>query len=240
MFPYIANDGQMYFSSDGHPGFGGLDLFVAKRTNGRTFIENMGKPVNTTADDFGIFLFGPDRGFFSSNREGGHGDDDIYTFVNNDPNLKTVNYFLAGTTMTHDKADNSIVLADVNVRLLDYQGNLMDEITTEKDGKFNFRVYEQERYTLIGEKQGADHDSFFVTRQPYTTIGKSVPQEELVDLVTNITLDTLIFLEPIVIDKAIVLKNIYYDFARWDITPQAGQELDKLVDILIDNPEIII
>jgi outer membrane protein OmpA-like peptidoglycan-associated protein len=81
---------------------------------------------------------------------------------------------------------------------------------------------------------------YFTTRLSYTTIGKGVPQEELKELVTNITLDTTLVLDQIVIDKAIVLENIYYNFGSADIRPDAAQELDKLVNILLDNPEIAI
>ena len=70
LFPYIAEDAKLYFASDGHPGYGGLDIFVVARANGKTAIENLGQPVNSTGDDFGIFLFRADRGFFTSNREG--------------------------------------------------------------------------------------------------------------------------------------------------------------------------
>src|ERR1041384_6176646 len=95
-FPYVAENGKMYFSSDGHPGYGMLDIFVVNRANGKNQITNPGPSVNSTADDFGIYLFKPDRGFFTSNREGGKGDDDIYTFKNDDPNLKVVTYTLEG------------------------------------------------------------------------------------------------------------------------------------------------
>ena len=238
VFPYISNDGHLYFSSTGHPGYGGLDLFVAKRKGGEVTIENLGKPMNSASDDFGLNLFKADRGFFTSNRPEGKGDDDIYTFVNDDPNLKTVNYFLEGITMTKDEEEKDHILANVRVMLIDFQQNILDEMVVGADGKFNFRVYENEMYELMAEKQGNDAKQFYVTRLNYTTIGKSVPQEDLVELVTDITFDTLMYLDKIILEKSIVLENIYYDFAKWNITATAAQELDKLVDILIDNPEI--
>jgi len=241
MFPYISGDGQLYFSSTGHTGYGGLDLFVAKRTGGEIRVENLGKPMNSSYDDFGLNLFKADRGFFASNRPDGKGDDDIWTFVNDDPNLKTVNYFLEGITKTHDpETGDEKILNNVNVLLIDYQQNVLDEMVVGADGKFNFRVYENENYELMAEKQGSDALSYYVTRLNYSTIGRSIPQEELVELVTDITFDTVMYLEPIILEKAIVLDNIYYEFAKWDITPIAAQELDRLVDILIDNPEISI
>ena len=240
MFPYVADDASLYFSSTGQPGFGGLDMFVAKRKSGQVSIENLGPPMNSPADDFGLYLYKPDRGFFSSNRADGAGDDDIYTFLNNDPNLKTANYYLAGVTVTHNDDEELEVLPNVRVQILDFNDNVIDESVTDADGKFNFRVYEQEHYTLIGEKQGTDSENYFVTRLPFTTVGRTIPQEELVELITNVNFDTTLVLEKIIIDKPIVLENIYYEFARWDITPQAAVELDKLVDVMFDNPDIVI
>ena len=126
-FPYMADNSKLYFSSDGHPGFGMLDLFVVNRANGKTQIENLGQPVNSTGDDFGMFLFKPDRGFFTSNREGGKGDDDIYTFVNDDPNLKVVNYYLQGITYNQRKDSIREILADTKISLLDQGGDVMQE-----------------------------------------------------------------------------------------------------------------
>ncbi len=241
MFPYISSDGHLYFSSTGHPGLGGLDIFVAKRQGGKVTVENLGRPINSSSDDFGIFLFKADRGFFSSNRPEGKGDDDIWTFVNTDPNLKTVNYFLAGVTKTRDEdSGKEQILANVKVKLVDANDNELDEMVTGTDGKFQFRVYENENYELIAEKQGKDAEKYYVTRVPYSTVGKSIPQEELKELVTNVTFDTTVYLEPIILEKPIVLKNIYYEFAKWDITPQSAQELDRLVQIMKDNPDIII
>ena len=234
LFPYVSDNGKMYFSSDGQPGYGMLDIFVVNRANGKNKIENLGQPVNSTGDDFGLFLFHPDRGFFTSNREDGKGDDDIYTFVNDDPNLKVANYFLQGITLTPKISDSTReILPDTKVTLLDGKGDVMQDFITGNDGKFLFRVYENENYTLIGE-----NDGYLVKRQPYTTIGKSVPLESLKELITNITLDTIIVLERLEKNKIFVLNNIYFELDKSDIRADAGLELDKLVELLNDNPEI--
>ncbi len=238
MFPYISDDGHMYFSSDGHPGYGGLDMFIAKRSNGRTHVENMGQPVNSVADDFGMFLFKPDRGFFTSNRQGGSGDDDIYTFVNEDPNLKIVNYYLKGITMTRNEKDSLIVLPNTEVQLLDFKGQTLEEVKSNQKGEFQFRVYEHEHYNLIGEKETTSEITYFKTRVLYTTVGKSVPQEELTKLVTNVYFDTLMVLEQKRLNKRFVLDNIYYDLDESKIRDDAGIELDKLAQLLVDNPDI--
>jgi outer membrane protein OmpA-like peptidoglycan-associated protein len=233
MFPYVAENGKMYFSSDGHTGYGQLDLFVLNRVNGKTAIENLGQPVNSTGDDFGIFLFRPDRGFFTSNREGGKGDDDIYTFVNEDPNLRVINYYLQGVTYTTKDDSTREVLPDTKVTLIDANGNVMQDFVTGNDGKFLFRVYENENYTLTGETDG-----YIAKRQPYTTNGKSIPLTSVKELVTNITLDTLIVLDRKNTITAFRLQNVYFDLDKWDIKPEAAVELDKLVELLNDNPDI--
>lgn len=233
MFPYVAEDAKFYFASDAHPGFGGLDLFVVKRVNGKTTIENLGEPVNSNGDDFGIFLVRPDRGFLVSNREGGKGDDDVYTFVNEDPDLRVVNYYLAGVTYTPDKAGKLQILPGTKVSLIDANSNVMQDYVTGTDGKFLFRVYENEDYNLIGEQDG-----YLVKRQAYTTNGKSVDPKTLTELITNITLDTIVVLDKIEINKVFRLENIYFEFDSVRITNLAAKELDKLVQLLVDNPEI--
>jgi outer membrane protein OmpA-like peptidoglycan-associated protein len=233
MFPYVAEDAKFYFASDAHPGFGGLDVFVVKRANGKTTIENLGEPVNSNGDDFGIFLVRPDRGFLVSNRDGGKGDDDVYTFVNEDPDLRVVNYYLAGVTYTPDKAGKLQILPSTKVSLIDANSNVMQDYLTGTDGKFLFRVYENEDYNLIGEQDG-----YLVKRQVYTTIGKSVDPKTLTELITNITLDTIVVLDKIEINKIFRLENIYFEFDSTRIQPSAAIELDKLVQLLIDNPEI--
>jgi outer membrane protein OmpA-like peptidoglycan-associated protein len=233
MFPYSAIDGSLYFSSDGHPGFGGLDIFRAERREGQLFVENLGSPINSNDDDFGLFLFSPTKGFFTSNREGGKGDDDIHTFVNNDPDLKIVNYYLTGTTVTADDEGNETLLANTTVKLFDREDNLISEEVTGREGKFTFRVYTEEDYYVLGEKP-----DYLTTRVSFSTIGKSIPKDSLTKLITNTQFTIKIPLDRIVIDKAIVLENIYYDLDEDYIRPDAAIELDKLVAILNDNPEI--
>ena len=229
----MSENGKLYFSSDGHPGYGMLDIFVVNRANGKTVVENLGQPVNSPADDFGMFLFKPDRGFFTSNRDGGKGDDDIYTFVNEDPNLKVVNYYLQGITYMVRKDSTREILPNTKVSLLDFEGEVMQDFVTGNDGKFLFRVYENENYALLGETDG-----FITKRQDYTTIGKSVPLESLKELVTNITLDTILVLDRKERNKIFVLENIYFGYDSSDIRRDAARELDKLVVLLNDNSDL--
>jgi peptidoglycan-associated lipoprotein len=233
LFPYVAENSKLYFSSNSHPGFGMLDIFVVNRVNGKTTIENLGQPVNSTSDDFGMFLFRADRGFFTSNREGGKGDDDIYTFVNEDPNLRVVNYYLQGIAYSLKEDSTREILPEAKVTIVDAEGNVMQDFVTGNDGKFLFRVYENENYNLLAEADG-----YINKRQRFTTIGKSVDPATLKELVTNITLDTVMILNRIQKNVAFRLNNIYFELDKWDIKAEAAAELDKLVDLLNDNPEI--
>ncbi len=235
LFPYVGETGKLYFSSDGWPGFGALDLFEATRYGGHIEIENLGTPVNSPADDFGLFLFNPSRGFFTSNRKGGKGDDDIYTFVNDDPDLKIVNYYLSGTTFTTNEMGEPEVLGNTKIILKDDQEEVVDEVFTELDGKYEFRVYAEEHYYLVAQK-----DQYFATRTEFSTKGKSIDRSELTSQITDVNFEHDITLEKIVMQKPIVLNNIYYDFNKADIKPEAALELDKLVTIMNDNPEISI
>lgn len=236
MFPFVTLDGRLYFASDGHPSLGGLDLFVAVRRAGKISIENLGVPMNSSADDFGLSYMGYDKGYFTSSRESGAGDDDIYAFVNEDPNLKIVNYYLVGTTYTTDENGQEVVLPNTEVRLLADDDRQVDLVMSDAEGKFSFTLEEGVvEYVLIGQKP-----DFFTTRKVFPMEGKYIDKSTLTEFENDTTFYTSLTLDKIVLDKAIVLDNIYYDFDRAGIRPDAARELDKLVGILKDNPQIVI
>lgn len=235
MFPFVSQDGSLYFASDGHPGFGNLDIFKATRRRGHITVQNLGKPMNSHADDFGYFEFNLTRGFLASNRKGGKGDDDIYTFVNDDPDLKIVNYYLTGTTVTNDDGGEKIIVSNTKVTLIGEDGTILDEAFTGEEGEFRFRVYGEENYKLLAEKT-----DYFTVRDNFSTVGKSVDRTKLTETITNVDFETEIPLERIVIEKPVVLENIYYDLDKWDIRADAALVLDSLVTIMNDNPEIYI
>jgi peptidoglycan-associated lipoprotein len=258
MFPYVSEDGKLYFASDGHPGLGKLDIFVAIRASGKITIENMGIPYNSYMDDFGLTIDKNGDIFFSSNRAGGAGDDDIYyyevppktTIAENtqplapeppkisetDKNLtiKTVNYYLAGTILA--KNDNKTSALDsAKVRILDGENEqLITEVYTTKDGYFGpIKLKEDGSYIILADKK-----TYLAKREDFSMNGRAIPQFLLKKAVTDTTFLTSLNLERIVVDKAIRLDNIYYDLDKWAIRPDAAIELDKLVQILKDNPSI--
>ena len=235
MFPFISESGVLYFSSDGQPGFGNLDIFKATRIGGSMIIENLGSPINSSADDFGFYEYNLTRGFFSSNRSGGKGDDDIYTFVNDDPDLKIINYFLTGETITKDDGGAAITVSNTKVSLISEDGQILDEYFTREDGIYKFRVYAQENYNIRVEKP-----TYFSARKVFSTVGKSIRRDTLTQFQTDIVFELDVELDQIVIEKTIVINNIYYDLDKAEIRADAAFILDSLVLMLEDNPEIYI
>ena len=233
MFPFMSKYGKFYFASDGHVGFGGLDIFVAERENGTTVIRNLGRPVNSSSDDLSIFIFSKGKGFFTSNRPGGKGDDDIYTFVNTDPKKKIINYYLKGRVLASSKTKTEILLPATELNLYDKENKFLGHAVADRKGNYKFRVYEEEDYQIVANKEG-----YLSARVDFSTIGKAVPKEELVKQVNSKIFKMDIRLNKLELNKAIVLENIYYDFDQSAIREDAAIELDKLVDILEDNPKI--
>ncbi len=234
LFPYVSDDGRLFFASDGHPGLGGLDMFTATRAAGQITVRNMGIPMNSQADDFGIIFKSPTTGYFSSNREGGVGDDDIYYFEDKKTDLKVVNYFLAGKTVTRDANGQETVLPNTKVRFLEGDKQI-GETTTGPDGSFKLKVKESQNYTFIAEKP-----EYLTRREFFSMSGKSIPQELLVKPVTDTTYTLVIPLDKPKLNESFVVENIYYDLDKWNIRPDAAEELDKLVDFLKDNPNLTI
>lgn len=234
LFPRPLENGEFYFASDGHPGYGKLDIFVAKQENGKITIKNLGPNINSVADDFGIFFTDyPKEGFITSNREGGKGDDDIYFFQDFTPKPKVVNVLLNVTTLGRTDEGDEEVLRDTRVVLYDQNNQTIDGNFSNQNGRLRFQLQPDQSYSMIASKNG-----YFTKSIKYSTDGKTPAPEELIQDVTNVTLDTTIILERLILERAIVLENIYYDLDKADIRPDAALELDKLVQILKDNPQI--
>ena len=236
MFPRMMPDGKFFFSSDGHPGLGKLDLFVVEPSENGTILKNLGPKINSVADDFGIYFTRyPQDGFITSNREGGVGDDDIYYFEDKTPKPKLVNIFLNVTTKEKQEGGLEVILPQTRVALYDSANKMAGGDFTNQSGRIRLTLSPNADFSMIASKSG-----YFSKRLTYTTKGKTPNQEDLIQEVTNIMLDTIIVLDALILDKAIVLDNIYYDLDKAEIRPDAALELDKLVTILKDNPTISI
>lgn len=152
MFPFIHESGTLYFSSDGHPGLGGLDIFKAVKENGEYKIENMGYPLNTRFDDFSIYVKQNQKeGYFASNRKGGKGSDDIYKFrMTRDSKEKLV---LSGQIMD-DETEQSI--NNPSVKLVDSEGNHISQVPANEQIDYSFYVDPTKDYTIK-----ANHEEYF-------------------------------------------------------------------------------
>lgn len=162
MFPFYQEDqGILFFASNGHFGLGGLDIFVSPEFESGEYrkVLNAGAPLNTNSDDFALIVDEKMRkGFFSSNREGGRGDDDIYAFELLKP--FTFGKLIKGTVK--DKEGN--ILSGVTIQLFDDQGTVVEEITTGEDGSYQFNVEENLNFALYGSKE-----KYFDDRQKVST-----------------------------------------------------------------------
>jgi peptidoglycan-associated lipoprotein len=220
MFPFMRNDTMLYFASNGHPGLGGLDIFRTTFSNGAwTKPTNLMYPMNTSADDFSI-IFNPegDQGFMSSNRKGGRGGDDIYAFVN--PPLL---YTLQGVV----KDDRTLqFITGASVKLVGSDGTAV-EAKTDPKGFYSFgksQIRPHTSYELLVSKQG-----YFNKKAKETTVGLESSKDFTIDFK----------LEPIP-EKPIVLPDILYDLAKWDLKPQFQDSLQGLIKTLDENETIVV
>ena len=221
MFPYISDNGTLYFSSNGHLGLGGLDVFHTKEIDGKIApIRNIGIPVNSNADDFAFHLDEETgEGFVSSNREGGVGSDDIYAIKK----LQPLCDVLITATVTDIKTGKPLNAATVTLN--DEQGNKVVSKVTNTDGTAEFIVECSKNSVLEVSVDG------YESRQ----VAVKGTEEEEVNV--PIALDPI---EKLIAADRIELAPIYFDFDKSNITSQAAFELDKLVQIMNKYPELVI
>lgn len=231
MYPYIREDGTLYFASDGHPGMGGIDIFRAKQDSaGNWTVENMKYPINSSADDFGIIFKGmTEEGYFTSSRkqttnlfteEGapitirGRGSDDIYSFV-----LPPMEFSLRGFVYDDDTGDP---VFEADVQLVGSDGTMIKAKTNDK-GRFKFKLAENNDYLYIVTKEGYLKGKGKLTTNNMEDSKKFRPDVRLAK-----------------IGKPIEIDNIFYEFGKWDLTEDSKLALKELVDILNNNGNITI
>lgn len=225
-YPFITAKNELYFASDGHPGLGGLDIFATKIPEDGIFtnIQNIGEEANSPKDDF-AFIINTEtkRGFLSSNRDGGEGNDDIYKF------LETRELFVEQAIFgVVTDAKTSEVLPNTKITLLDEKFNKIAETTTDDKGYYEFLKLEPNtKYYLRTEKPEYD-----VKEIPVIT-GKEDGKTEV-----NIELDKTAQPIPVGGDIADVFKInlIYFDLDKWNIRPDAAIDLAKVLDVLEQYP----
>src|SRR5690606_33424854 len=220
----------LYFSSNGHVGFGGLDIYESSwdAETGFSRAANLGKVVNTPYDDFAMVFYKDNKnGYFSSNRPGGKGDDDIYAFYRKPLPCDQI---ISGR-VTDKKSKDPIEKATLTVR--DSLKNVLVRTETDSDGNYQITVSCNQKVSITASKEG------FVEQLLEIATG-DVHQEEIdsVDFELD-KLSDLITVDDSGVEK-INLETIYFDFNKWDITPQAAAVLDKAVEVMNLFPEMVI
>ncbi|SHI49250.1 WD40-like Beta Propeller Repeat [Pseudozobellia thermophila] len=230
MFPFFDGS-KLYFSSDGHIGLGGLDVYesVYDEKDGFQEIKNLGKPVNSNKDDFSYIVDNENEyGFFASNREGGKGDDDIYSFKRLSLEETPVNQNAIAGVVT--ELVTGEFMPQTLVQLLDENGIKLKEVVTEDDGSFVFEDLESStKYTLkIGKDKFVEHE------MPVATVDNERVE---IDIAMK-RLEEMIALEDGI--KKIKTEMIHFGFDKYDIRPEASKELDKLVSVMKEYPGMVI
>lgn len=216
-FPYARSDGSLYFSSDGHPGMGGLDIFRATAVGDpadlRWKVENMGFPINSAGDDFGITFGKGEDGFFSSNRGDARGYDHIYSFEY-DP----VRITIEGLVMDKDEEP----VKNAIIRIVGNDGSNQKEVARD-DGSFSFALQRGVKYVMLAGAKG-----YLNQKQEFASDSTMEDANYWVE-----------FILPS-ISKPSVVENIFYDYDKADLRPESKTALNELIAVLHDNPNVTI
>ena len=214
MFPFVRSDSVIYFASDGHPGYGGLDIFRAQlKKSGGWQVTNMGTPMNSAADDFGITFGEGETGFFSSNRNDARGYDAIYSFE-----LPELKILISGWVLDKDEEP----VANAVIRIVGNDGSNQKQVARD-DGSFSFPLERGVSYVMLAGAKG-----YLNARQEFTSDTAEEDAEYGVDFILAS------------INKPVVVDNIFYDFDRATLRPESEEALQEMVQVLNDNPNVTI
>ena len=251
IFPYVSEDGKLYFSSDGHPSLGGLDLFVASRSGDEIQVEHLGIPINSVGDDFGLFLADSTQGYFSSNRVGGKGDDDIYYFESTGSEDR---WWSNEITITESNEPAKVALYHLRTQIVNARNKPIAKakVGIKRNGEIQPVMFSNaEGYLDIIDLNPADQISFNASKEKYLTKrseflmdGREIPKQLLKKELTDTTFDHKITLGLAEVGEELGalfdVNPIYYDLDKSNIRPDAAAELDKIVQVLKDNPGVSI
>ncbi|WP_289057800.1 OmpA family protein [uncultured Flavobacterium sp.] len=226
VFPFFQN-GVLYFSSDGHYGWGDLDVYESKLLPDGTFStpKNLGAPINSNKDDFSFIIDKTDSyGYFSSNREGGKGDDDIYSFVKGKP---VCNQSISGMAIDHKSKKP---LTDVTIMAYNSFSEILGETKTNFDGKYAIEVPCNKVVKMIAAKPNYSSDDKTVE----TTAENGGEIKDVNFELSNY--DDLVVKKQGV--EKVDVNPIYFDYNKYNITPKAVEELSKVVFVMQKFPNI--
>lgn len=226
-FPFVSADNELYFASDGRPGLGGLDVFVSKINDDGSYgdVQNVGAPINGGQDDFAMMIDSKNKnGYFTSNRDGGHGYDDIYRFTE----IRKLN---CEQTLAGDINDSETLtfLGGTKVTLLDSQFKIVKETVADANGKYAFEVDCGQTYYVRAEKDS------YETKEAKATIGRATGKTELALQLTK-------RIKPIDVGtdlaKTLDIPIIYFDLDKSVIRKDAAFELEKVLAVMQQYPEM--
>ncbi len=227
MFPFISHDNILYFSSEGHASKGGLDVFASK-ISADTYSKplNLGTPINSVKDDFAYIINVENtKGYFSSNRGIGKGDDDIYGFESTTPiNIECLQ--IVEGVLKDENSQEIIVGSTIN--LIGKDEIELAKGMTDDNGKFSFEIDCGSSYTIKGSKEGYQGDEKQIT-------STNIFNDEKITISLNLVPDVIEFKE-IKID----INPVYFDLNKANIRYDAAKELDKVVKIMKENPTYIV
>ena len=214
MFPTFRPNGELYFSSDGHPGFGGLDVFIAKPDSTHWELEHPGAPLNSAGDDFGMTFEGlHNRGYFCSNRGDARGWDHIYSFEKQEV-VQTVKGWV------YEK--DGYELPEALVYMVGNDGTNL-KLSVKGDGSFTEYIKPGVDYVFLGTCKGYLNHTEELRVEPVLESEEYVLQFPLASITA-----------PVLID------NIFYDFDKATLRPESTEALDKLISLLNENPNVTI
>ncbi len=214
MFPYMRTDSILYFSSDGWPGHGGLDIFKATLNDeGSWSIVNMGAPINSPADDYGMTFGEGENGFLTSNRGDARGYDHIFSF-----SLPDLKINISGWVLDRDEEP----VPNAVIRIVGNDGSNQKQMA-KADGSFAFPLERGVAYTMMASAKG-----YLNSRQEFTSDTTEVDAEYAIDFMLAS------------INKPVVVENIFYDYDKATLRPESKTALDELAQVLCDNPSVSI
>ncbi len=232
-FPYLSDSGRLYFASDGHVGLGGLDVFVSVPEDSGELSRpyNVGRPVNGSEDDFSFVLNESTKiGYFASNRKGGKGSDDIYSFKQTEELITECNQYVTGKVTDANTKD---IITEAEVILMDENNTELQRTTTNDKGVYKFDLECDTNYVIRAVKAGYgptevllstnkvlefEHNLALQLGEPGLQDGEAKPGEDLA--------------------KMLALQIIYFDFDKSNIRSDAEVELQKIIAALKEYPEL--
>jgi outer membrane protein OmpA-like peptidoglycan-associated protein len=233
-FPFISDDGVLYFSSNGHGGLGALDVYFSVPESGVfSTVENMGYPVNSPKDDFSFVLDSTGTaGYFASNRKGGRGSDDIY-YVK----LTYIPVIIRGVAKDRETGD---ILPDTKISIVNEFADTIFTSLTQVDGRFEFEVNKGKDYIINGQKE-----FYFPNDEVVETRKLRQNDETFVELFLDMKpFDDDGAPEPLMMEneggdalQVIDLEYISFALGTWGIDPAAERTIDKLIEYLLKYPE---